>query len=182
MQDKTQMAEQAQQQRAGEITHRHDADDPRPTRGQVEHGGEDHTLELREEHLHVEKQQEQAGEVRLGKRVEAHTEQVNVPLREERVVIERHPGTGQVTGEAIRDSSEAIDVPVMKERATVEKEAVVREEVTARTEAVERTERVQDTVRREELVVEGEGDLVADAQNLNAPRTPGYEREPTRRG
>jgi uncharacterized protein (TIGR02271 family) len=163
------------------LTHQHTDDDRRTTRDQIEPGGEAHTLELREEQLRVAKEQEQAGAVRLGKRVEEHTEQVDVPLREERVVIERHPGNGQAAG-AITDTDEAIEVPAMRERAVVDKEAVVREEVAARTEAVEHTERVQDTVRREELVVDGDGDTITDGETINAPSMPEYEREQPRRG
>ena len=151
-------------------------------RDRVDRTDRDESLELREERLRVGKEREQAGEVHLGKRVEEHTEQVNVPLREERVVIERHPGTGRAAAGEITDSNEEIDVPLMKERATVDKEAVVREEVSARKEAVDRTERVQDTVRREELVVEGDGDVTTDGENRNAPRTAEYEREQPRRG
>lgn len=168
-------------QTADEMTHRHDQDDSRSTRGQVEHGGEDHTLELREERLRVEKEREQAGEVRLGKRVTEQTEQVEVPLREERVVIERHPGTGRAVDGEIGDTDREIDVPVMKERATVEKETVVTEEVGVRKEATERTEPVRETLRREELVVDGDGDLKTEGENLNAPRAETYEREQSRR-
>jgi len=142
----------------------------------------DQTLELREERLRVDKEREQAGEVRLGKRVVEETESVDVPLREERVVIERHAGSGQAVGGEIRDAGEEIEVPVMKERAEVEKETVVAEEVGVRKETVERTEQVQETLRREELEVEGEGNVTTDRGNLNAPRTPGYEREQPRRG
>lgn len=163
------------------MTHRHDENDPRPTHGQVEHGGDHHTLELEEERLRVSKQQEQAGEVRLGKRVEEHTEQVEVPVREERVVIERRPGDGEVRGGEIGATGGEIEVPVTRERVNVEKETVVAEEVDVRKEAVEHTERVQETVRREEPVIEGDGDVVTDGQNLNGPRMSGYEQDRIRR-
>jgi uncharacterized protein (TIGR02271 family) len=160
--------------------HQH-TDDLQAARGSVERESDARTIELREEQLRVAKQREQAGEVRLGKRVEEHTEHVDVPLREERVVIERRPGSGEVTGDVIDATDQTIEVPVMRERAIADKEAVVREEVTARTEAVEHTERVQDTVRREELVVEGDGDTITDGETINAPSMPAYEREQTRR-
>jgi uncharacterized protein (TIGR02271 family) len=139
-------------------------------------------LQLLEERLHAVAQREQAGTVRLGKRITERQETVEVPLREERVVIERQPGSGEVIDEAITETSETIEVPVMKERAVVEKETVVRETVAARTETTERTERVQDTVRREELDVEGDGEVVTEGENRNAPPTPAYEREQSRRG
>lgn len=118
---------------------------------------EGETLELREERLRVETEQERAGEVRLGTRVVEREETVNVPLREERVVIERRPGSGEVVDDDIdarRD--ETIEVDVMRERAVVDKEAVVTEEVDVRKETVQHDERVSETLRREELVVEGD--------------------------
>jgi uncharacterized protein (TIGR02271 family) len=149
-------------------------------RDRVERTEGDQTLELREERLRVDKEREQAGEVRLGKQVVEETQSVEVPLREERVVIERHAGSGEAVGGEIGDTGEEIEVPVMKERAEVEKETVVAEEVGVRKEAVERTEQVQATLRREELEVEGD-DVTTDRGNLNAPRTAEYEREQLRR-
>ena len=113
-------------------------------------------LQLREERLRVEKQAEEAGKVRLGKRVTEREETVNVPLREERVVIERHAVQGEARPGDITDTNETIEVPVMRERAEVTKEAIVAEDVNVRTEATERTERVEETVRKEELVVGGD--------------------------
>jgi len=114
----------------------------------------DQSVELREERLRVEKQPEQAGAVRLGKQVTEHTETVDVPVREERVVVERTPGGGQPAGREIGRDDQTIEVPVERERVNVEKEAVVAEEVNVRKEATERTEQVQETVRKEELEVD----------------------------
>ena len=62
------------------------------------------------------------------------------------------------------------------------KETVVRETVAARTETTERTERIQDTVRREELDVEGDGEVVTTGEHRATSRTPDSEREQSRRG
>ena len=118
--------------------------------------------------------------MRLGKRVVERTETTEVPLREERVVIERHPVNERVAGGEITDSGETIEVDVMRERAVAEKEAVVTEEVGVRKEVTQRTEQVQGTVRKEELVVEGEGDLVEGGRNANMPRQDTYQQERTR--
>ncbi len=120
-------------------------------------------LQLLEERLRAVTQQEQAGAVRLGKRIVERQETVTVPVREERVDIERTPVEGQprADDQELRDG-ETIEVPVMRERVNVEKEAVVTEEVNVRTEAVERQEQVQATVRKEELVVEDEGNVVTE--------------------
>src|SRR5205085_11085098 len=51
-------------------------------------------LQLKAERLQVRKQAEEAGRVRVGKQVVEHTETVTVPVREERVIIERTPVGG----------------------------------------------------------------------------------------
>jgi uncharacterized protein (TIGR02271 family) len=128
-------------------------------------------LQLMEERLKVNKTPEQAGTVRLGKRITEHTETVNVPVREERVVIERTPGSGQaVAGGRELKEGETIEVPVTRERVEVTKEPVVAEEVNVRKEATERTEQAQETVRKEELDVQDQAGLVADRDTR--PGTP----------
>lgn len=129
-------------------------------------------LQLREERLRVGKEIERAGEVELHKRVVERTETADVPLRDERVVIERHPVNERIEGGEITETDETIDVDVMRERAVAEKETVVTEEVGVRKEAVERTQQVQGTVRKEELVVEGDEQFV---QSTGAAPTPGRE-------
>ena len=132
-------------------------------------------LSLREEHLTARKEREQAGEVQLGKRVVEHTESMQVPVTEERVVIERQAASGAPVQGTIGDkANETINVPVTRERVTAEKETVASEEVNVRKEAVQRTEQVQGTVRKEELVVEG--DKGGNAQVVDESRRTGTER------
>ena len=120
-------------------------------------------LQLLEERLIANKERFQAGTIRLGKRTTERTETFNVPVREERVIIERRPvapdtaAATEITGEET-----VVEVPVMKERAVLEKEAVVTEEVAVRKETVERTEHLEGTVRKEELVVEGDTELIGE--------------------
>src|SRR5215208_1375305 len=128
-------------------------------------------LQLMEERLRAHTERERAGTVRLGTRIVEHTERVNVPVREERVIIERTPvadagRTGTIDGREL-----VVEVPVMKERVRLAKEAVVTEEVAARMEEVQRTVAVEGTVRKEELVVRGDGDLVAREDDATV-RTP----------
>lgn len=111
-------------------------------------------LQLLEERLRVSKEAHQAGAVRLGKRITEHTETVHVPVREERVIIERQPGSGQVPADTELGVGETIEVPLTRERVVINKEPVVVEEIAVRKEAIEREEQVQETVRREELAVE----------------------------
>lgn len=120
-------------------------------------------LQLMEERLQVNKNQFEAGRVRLGKHIVERTETVNVPVREERVVIERTPGSGEVSYDGRNlDEGETIEVPVMREEVEVTKTPVVAEEVGLRKESRERSEQVQETLRREELDVEGDDSLMAE--------------------
>jgi len=143
-------------------------------------GESEETLRLREERLRVGKEREQAGEVQLGKRVTERTETVEVPVREERVVVERRPVNERVAGGEITETDRTIEVPVERERVRAEKEAVVTEEVGVRKDVTERTQPVEANLRKEELVVEGEGELVEGGRNLNA-RDETYQRERTQR-
>src|SRR5438132_51830 len=78
-------------------------------------------LRLLHEHLRTNKERYQAGVVKLGKRVTERQETVNVPVTEERVVLERRPIEGQAQpGELGRDQT--IEVPVTRERVNAQKE------------------------------------------------------------
>jgi uncharacterized protein (TIGR02271 family) len=136
-------------------------------------------LRLMEEHLVANKERYQAGSVTLGKRIVEHTETVEVPLREERVIIERHPVNERAEAGEITETDERVRVELMRERAVAEKETMVTEEVGVHKEAVERTERLSDTVRKEELVVEEHGDV--DVTGDANTRTGEHQREQTRR-
>ena len=125
-------------------------------------------LQLLEERLRVEKERYQAGTVTIGKRITERTETLEVPVREERVVIERLPGSGQVLDRAAEPGEEAIAIPVMKERVNVGKEAVVSEEVEVRKEIVEDREQVRETVRKEQLVVDDPAELAAEPGSTGA--------------
>ena len=142
---------------------------PEAAQVRASHAGEQ-ALQLREERLRVETQPEQMGTARLTTRVVEFTETVQVPLREERVVIERLPGGGEVivAGRALAEG-ERVEVVVRRERARVEKDVVELERLAVRREVVEHRERVDATLRNEELVVAAQGD--ADVSGDAAPRT-----------
>ena len=125
-------------------------------------------LQLLEERLSVNKEKYQAGSVQVGKKVETRTENVNVDLSHEEVVIERRvvtdarPVEGMVTLGAATDT---IRVDLEAERANVAKQAFVTEEVEIgkRTQTEQKT--FSDTVGREVLDVTktGEVELAGDA-------------------
>ncbi|WP_424950638.1 PRC and DUF2382 domain-containing protein [Deinococcus sp.] len=123
-------------------------------------------LQLLEERLSVNKEKYQAGSVQVGKKVETRTENVNVALSHDEVVIERHPVTearpveGNVTLGAATDT---IRVDLEAERANVSKQAFVTEEVQVgkRTETEQKT--FSDTVGREVLDVTKSGEVEVSA-------------------
>ncbi len=111
---------------------------------------------VREEELVAGKQQEEVGRVHLHKEVVEEQETVNVPLRRERVTVERVPVTGDAS---IDDGQDAfterdIDVPVMGEEAVVGKRTVVAEEVRLHKDIVTEQQQVSDTVRKERVIVD----------------------------
>jgi uncharacterized protein (TIGR02271 family) len=135
------------------------AEEPEVETLRLEDGAAQH-LELAEERLRVEKEEVQAGLVRVRKVVREWIERIDVPLREERLVLEILPGSGAVTIDGRRmEPGDVLEVPLLEERATAIKETVVSEDVVIRKETFEVEETFQERLRREELVVEGDGDL-----------------------
>jgi uncharacterized protein (TIGR02271 family) len=122
-------------------------------------------IQLRGEMLRTHKERVQRGEVRLRKEVVTENQNVQVPVTREELVIERTPGSGQVTGEIGRD--EEIRVPLSEERVRVEKQPVVNEEVSVGKRQVQSNKEVSDKVRHEELHVEKDGNV--DVPETKAP-------------
>lgn len=124
-------------------------------------------LQLLEERLLVNKEKYVAGSVEVGKRVETRTENVNVDVSHEEVVIERRPVSeprpveGNVT---LGAATETIRVDLEAERATAQKQAFVTEEVEIgkRTETERQT--LSDTVGREVLDVTRTGDVTVSGE------------------
>lgn len=114
-------------------------------------------IQVKEEELHARKQPVTAGEVTVRKEVHTEHKTVDVPVRKEEVVVERHAATGKAATSDIQPGEE-IRVPVMEEQVTVEKKPVVKEEVTVGKRVVHETERVAGDVRKEEVRVERKGD------------------------
>ena len=119
-------------------------------------------LQLLEERLNVNKEKYVAGSVQVGKKVETRTENVNVALQHEEVVIERHPVTdarpveGNVT---LGASSETIKVDLEAERANVSKQAFVTEEVEIGKRSQSETQTFSETIGKEVLDVTKTGEV-----------------------
>jgi len=121
------------------------------------------TMKLHEEHLNVQKQPVNTGEVRVRKEVVTDHKTIDVPVQREEVVIERQRVSGGASSSEIRPGEE-IRIPVKEDQVRVNKEAVVNEEVRVGKRQVQDTERVSGDVRREEVKVEQTGKVdVRDA-------------------
>jgi uncharacterized protein (TIGR02271 family) len=116
-------------------------------------------LRLREEQLLAQKQQVQAGEVRLHKDVVTEEKSINVPVSHEEVYIERRPVSGNVPADTPISEDETYSVPVRAEQVQVTKQPVVTGEVNVGKRVVQENQQVKDTVQREEARVERAGDV-----------------------
>lgn len=126
----------------------------------------EHRIQLLGESLRVHKDRVERGAVQVRKETVTEQQRVDVPVRREEVVIERHPASGRAV-EGDIGSKQEIRVPVSEERVRVEKHPEVREEVTVSKRPVEQTERISETVRHEKLRTDAEGDVKPGEVNPN---------------
>lgn len=116
---------------------------------------------VREEELVAGKTTEEAGRVVIHKDVIEEEQTINVPLRRERVTVERVPSSGDVDPATLDQSAFTegdIEVPVMRESAVVGKRVAGVETVRVRKDVVTDGQQVSDTVRKERVAVEGVDD------------------------
>ncbi|MFL5346817.1 MAG: YsnF/AvaK domain-containing protein [Hyalangium sp.] len=133
------------------------------------------TVPVHKEELDVVKRERQAGEVRVRKDVVEEEKELSVPVRRERVRVERRDVQDRP---AMRASfqEETVVVPLRAEEVEVQKRAVVDEEVVIRKDAIEEEQRVAETVRRETVDIRSDGE-VEDARKLNlTPEDPTLRR------
>ena len=110
-------------------------------------------VRLGEERLNVTTRTVPGETTRLRRRVIAQPVEQQVTLREETVVIERRPPTGNgATGDVLTET--VIEMSDSRQVPTVWKSLHVAEEVVLRKQVTERTENVRETVRRDVLEVE----------------------------
>lgn len=119
---------------------------------------EDITVPVHKEELDVRKRDMQAGEVRVKKDVVEEEKVMDVPVRRERVRVERREVTDRPAMSA-SFQEETIVVPLRAEEVEVRKRAMVDEEVVIHKDAVEEEQRVAETVRREEVNIRSDGDV-----------------------
>lgn len=129
---------------------------------------DDETIQLKEEQLDVNTREVKTGEVQAKKRVIEETQTVEVPVRHEEIVIQRHKtNDNNSSGDTTKD--EEIVIPVTEEQIEVTKHPVVKEEVSINKEAVEDTKQVNETVKKEELNVDTQGDAPIEEINHSNP-------------
>jgi uncharacterized protein (TIGR02271 family) len=119
-----------------------------------------------EEELTATVRPQEAGAVRIEKRVVAEDRVLEVPVTEERIRVERRVVDRPADTTDIGAFEETvIDVPLRSETVDLEKQARVAEEVVVSKEAVQRTEQARGTVRREEVFVDE--DAIVDASQID---------------
>ena len=109
-------------------------------------------IDRSEERLTVDKDTQQVGSVRVGKRVVEDTQSVDVPVTREELVIERRAVDRPADDDSLTEDS--VDIPVYEEQVRSGKEARVVEELEVGKTAKTDTQRVTDTVRREEFDID----------------------------
>jgi uncharacterized protein (TIGR02271 family) len=121
-------------------------------------GKDEIAVPVHKEELDIIKRETQAGEVRVHKDVVEEEKQVTVPVRRERVRVERREVKDRPAMHA-SFQEETVVVPLRAEEVEVQKRAVVDEEVIIRKDAIEEERQVTETVRREEVEIRGDGDV-----------------------
>ena len=132
------------------------------------------SIQLKEEQLKVGTREVDAGGVILRKVVRTHTVNKPVQVQREELVIERVPGGQEVKGNAQFDNKE-IFIPLKREEAVVEKEAIVKETVNVEKETEEEQRQISEQVRSEQLEI-----IERDAANPQAG-SPGQSQSGTER-
>ena len=121
-----------------------------------------------EEELEVSKRSVDRGGVRVIRRVVEMPAEQSINLREEHVVINRHPVDRAATqADLDGQTNRTIELAETAEEAVISKEAHVVEELVIGKQSTQRVEHVHDTVRRTEVEVE---DLSANGQPVKSPQ------------
>lgn len=114
--------------------------------------GEEESIPVVEEQLHVGKQREVRGGVRIYSRVTETPVEQDVTLREETVDVQRRKADRPASAGDIREQT--VEMTEMREEPVVRKEARVVEEVVLRKDVKERKQTVKDKVRKTEVEVQ----------------------------
>ncbi|MCU1290718.1 MAG: hypothetical protein JWN60_2947 [Acidobacteria bacterium] len=128
------------------------------------------TIPVIEEELRVGKREVQHGGVRVRSHIVEKPVEEHLRLREERVIVNRHPVNRAVTDADMNNFKEGdFEITERGEEAVVSKQARVVEEIEIGKQVEERDEVVRDTVRRTDVDVQEIKDDVN--RNANSTRT-----------
>ncbi|MBJ6763403.1 DUF2382 domain-containing protein [Myxococcaceae bacterium JPH2] len=119
---------------------------------------EDISIPLHKERLDVTKRERQTGEVRVHKEVIEEEKVMDIPLRRERVRVERREVTSDRPAVGAAFQEETIVVPMRAEEVDVSKRAYVDEEVVIHKDAVEEERHIAERLRHEEVQIRTEDD------------------------
>lgn len=133
-------------------------------------------IPVHKEELDISKRDVQAGEVRVTKEVVEEEKTVTVPVRRERVRVERRDVTPDRPAMNASFQDETIVVPLHAEEVDVHKRAVVDEEVVIHKDEVEEERRVAEPLRHEEVDIRTSGEDESRSLNLNPDDDPTLRR------
>ena len=128
-------------------------------------------IPVMEEELTATVREQEAGAVRIEKRVVAEDRVLEVPVTDEQIRVERRIVDRPVGAETQAFEEIVIDVPVTTEEVELQKQARVAEEIVVTKEATQRTEQVSGTVRREEVYVDEDATLIDDTEGRSSSRS-----------
>ncbi len=128
-------------------------------------------IPVMEEELTATVREQEAGAVRIEKRVVEEDRVLEVPVTDEQIRVERRIVDRPVSASETQAFEEiVIDVPVTTEQVELQKQARVAEEIVVSKEATQRTEQVSGTVRREEVYVDEDATLIDDTEGRSSGR------------
>ena len=112
-----------------------------------------------EEELTAATRPVERGAVRIEKHVVEELQTIDVPVTEEEVNVTRRDVNREVDPASIAFEDETIRIPIHGEEVDVEKRTHVTEEIDITKRILTHNEQVTETVRREEVVIDGEGEM-----------------------
>lgn len=112
-------------------------------------------IPILEEQLKVGKKLIETAHVRLSKTINESIESLEIPLKEEEIVVNRVPKNElvDVMPAASRYEGDVMIIPVLKEVAVIEKRIMLVEEIHVSKKQTEKTETREVTIRKEEVTV-----------------------------
>lgn len=128
----------------------------RPSRTESGAASGARTIEAREEEVRVRKRPVEIGEAEVYKEVRTENRSIDVPVKKEELVIERHSlGRQQASGPV--GENERVRIPLSEEQVDIEKRTVATEQVTVGKQTREDEEHVDTTIRKEDIKVDKRG-------------------------